>query len=193
MCGGEASKSRLPSISQYMLYVPPVGINRKKLLQMCWVEQLSWFAAIDETLTEESKGAGSGPSVSVLKGFWLLAQGSCPKMPDVLHSQGLQCKHCSVPQGTVVHLLFKKSRRRRVTEQAVGCLSTEHSGSAWVTGCTIKVWKATNSIVYSIEKQLAFHTGRWRCVSVSSMALANMPQNAEFQPYCCQNKQTKVE
>lgn len=58
---------------------------------------------------KKAKETGNGLSVSVLKGFWLLAQGSCPKMPDVLHSQGLQCKHCSVPRGRVVHLLLKKA------------------------------------------------------------------------------------
>lgn len=85
-----------------------------KLLQMYSVEQL-----LTRHGQKTAEGPGNGLSVSVLKGFWLPAQGSCPKMPDVLHSQGLQCKHCSVPQGRVVCLLFKKNRRPRGAEQTL--------------------------------------------------------------------------
>lgn len=95
-------------MSWYKHYIPPVGIDEKKLLQMCSVEQL-----LTRHGQKTAEGPGNRLSVSVLKGFWLPAQGSCPKMPDVLHSQGLQCKHCSVPQGRVVRLLFKKNRRPR--------------------------------------------------------------------------------
>lgn len=42
-------------MSQYTRYIPLVGINEKKLLQMCSVEQLRWFAVIDQAWTEDSK------------------------------------------------------------------------------------------------------------------------------------------
>lgn len=64
----------------------------------CSVNNQKWSAAHQERgLLSQLVGFFSPPLKSLLKGFWPLAQESCPKMPDVLHSQVLQCKQCSVP------------------------------------------------------------------------------------------------
>ena len=82
------------------------------------------------------------PLKSLPKGFWPLAPESCPKIPDVLHSQVLQCKHCSVAWGRVVHLLFEKRERLGGNEGVSPLLCGGYSSGpvVCVFGCIIKIW-----------------------------------------------------
>lgn len=87
----------------------------------CSVNNQKWSAAHQERgLLSQLVGFFSPPLKSLLKGFWPLTQESCPKMPDVLHSQVLQCKQCSVPweQGGPSPFFLRGKKKSPYSERA---------------------------------------------------------------------------